>query len=658
MARNAKSQLKKEVSHVQQNLNHIRDSLVLLGKTAPSLRRYSFSHLKTKLETLPDNHILSTANISIYNTQEAFIEKFPELTEKIPTAPQTLHTIITDREDELLLDYYLTLERYVSSKKTFPFYIGYAITNHFFKKLNTKEDIELGLFFSGPLGNGSRTDLIAGSSNIQSNPLLENKIKTYLQTTPLQKRDTKLNTIRVSTSGYYIYTTPTPYSPNLYIVALKTTNHDLITKANIIVGTIIVLMLISLCIFGVYALIIRKITSSIDVLSSVSEKVAQGNLDQHIYLDVSDEIGELANIFNQMVINLRDSSNSVLREKERSEAIISAIPEGIIVTDLENRLILANKKAEEMFNFTNNQVQGKYLLEYIHHEDLINIYSEKRRTSQKPLTRDLQIPDKSGTNHIYSLTSSVVENNLKDPIGIITVLRDLTYEKQIEELRDGFLRTVSHELRTPLTSVMGFIELVKHGSGGDISDEQKGYLDTAHKEASTLKTLIDDLLDLSQMSAGKSKMMYTSINVKEFLDNIITTLTPIANRKGLKLDAPFNDASLDIKADSAKLRRIILNLVSNAIKFTQEGSITITCTPSEKEIKFDIIDTGIGIREEEQDVIFEKFRQVDYSSTRKYEGIGLGLSIVKQLVEMHKGSISVESTYGEGSIFSFTIERK
>jgi len=152
------------------------------------------------------------------------------------------------------------------------------------------------------------------------------------------------------------------------------------------------------------------------------------------------------------------------------------------------------------------------------------------------------------------------------------------------------------------------------------------------------------------------KMQKEEIVVKDLLNNLITTLKPLGKGKNLRLSAETKNESLIIIADPTKLRRILVNLLSNAIKFTQEGYVKVACVVKENGVLFSIEDTGIGLRGEEKEVIFEKFRQIDYSSRREYDGIGLGLSIVRQLVEMHNGKIWVESTYGKGSTFFFTIE--
>lgn len=227
----------------------------------------------------------------------------------------------------------------------------------------------------------------------------------------------------------------------------------------------------------------------------------------------------------------------------------------------------------------------------------------------------------------------------------------------LQDLREGFLRTVSHELRTPLTSVIGFIELVYFNKEAPLTAQQKTYLKTALSEARSLKTLIDDLLDITILRSGKMNIDLSSIRLHSFVTKILKSVTPLTRDKEIKLSYETDNESLIIKADKQKLRRIFINLITNAIKFTNLGHIIISVKEEENNVLLSVSDTGIGIHEDDQDQIFEEFIQTDYSTTREFEGIGLGLTIVKQLVELHGGQIWVHSKLGEGSTFSFTLPK-
>tara|TARA_Y100001970_G_scaffold294165_1_gene447849 strand:- start:3671 stop:5665 length:1995 start_codon:yes stop_codon:yes gene_type:complete len=444
-------------------------------------------------------------------------------------------------------------------------------------------------------------------------------------------------------------------NPNIVYVAMNTSSVILPVIIQITIGIVLVILLSTSWVYIMDLLIIRKMTTSIDILRSVSKKVAQGNFTEKVYIQSSDEIGELALTFNQMVSQLKESTDTILHQKEQSDAIIKSIPDGIIVTDFNNNLIIANKKAEEIFDFKTQQNYSKNISHVIHHTSLREhakyLKKVKHYTSELSYTKDSQ-------EYILLMNSTVFHSHKHKPMGIIYVIRDITHEKEMEKLREGFLRTVSHELRTPLTSVIGFIELVIHSGKEQFSHEQQSCLNTALHEARTLKELINDLLELSQMQAKKTNIQPVSINVFSFIETITNSLSPLTKGKELNLINDISDKHLMIVVDKAKLRRILVNLISNGIKFTREGYVKVSCKEEDDYIEFCISDTGIGLRDNQQDVIFEKFRQVDYSSTREFEGIGLGLSIVKELVQLHDGDVRVESDFGEGSSFYFTIKKK
>ena len=427
------------------------------------------------------------------------------------------------------------------------------------------------------------------------------------------------------------------------------------TVVKIVFGIILVVSLIAISIFVIYAIIIKKMTTSIDILRSVSKKVAKGDFNQHIFISSKDEIGELSTAFNSMVSQLKESTATIIEQKEQSDAIISCIPDGIIVTTFKNELILANPKAEFIFEFKTDDHRGESIESFIKYK----LFEEHaKQLKKKSMFTSEFVYRKPNNEQVFLMSSTIVKNEHKKPIGIVYVFRDVTREKQIEELREGFLRTVSHELRTPLTSVIGFIELVTHDTRNPLDEHQVTYLNTALKEASSLKTLIDDLLDFSHIQAGKTKLNVQHVNIHELVSSVALSLSPLVKAKSLQFKNLIEDKAIAIRADETKLRRILVNLITNAIKFTEEGEISIECNAHESYVEFKVRDTGIGLKKQEQEIIFEKFLQIDHSSTREYEGIGLGLSIVKELVELHNGRIYVESEFGFGSTFVFTLEKK
>jgi PAS domain S-box-containing protein len=498
--------------------------------------------------------------------------------------------------------------------------------------------------------------IVAASPTIIQNPELQSQIKTIVRDMRPDSKGRIIGTLRTSNEGEFEgLFEPSKIDSNLYVGILVPQKTVQTTIMKIVFGALTFLLFICIGIMFIYSAIIRKITSSIEILTTISKKMASGDLNQQVYINTKDEIGALSSSFNQMIRNLRDSSINLIKEKAQSEAIVTSIPDGLIVTDLHNRILLANQKAEEILEFDLEEARGGLVGAFINNKTLIESLDEVVKEQKPVINRELIIETTESKKKIYTINCNTVRDEQDYILGMITVLRDVTRDRELEALRDSFLHTVSHELRTPLTSIIGFIELVK---GPKLSEDQDAYLQIALDEAMNLKNLIDDLLDLSRIEAGKITLFYSQINCKEMIDHLITSLSPLVKGKPVTLSSKFTQDNLIIEGDLPKMRRVLLNLISNAIKFTHEGTITVDCQLKDGFVIFSVEDTGVGLPEEEKAVIFEKFRQLDYSSTRQYEGIGLGLSIVRQLVELHNGKTWVESVYGKGSTFYFKIPIK
>ncbi len=239
--------------------------------------------------------------------------------------------------------------------------------------------------------------------------------------------------------------------------------------------------------------------------------------------------------------------------------------------------------------------------------------------------------------------------------------------RELDKLKSTFLANMSHELRTPMNAIIGYTDLLLDGVDGPINEDQEKSLKKVSANARHLLQLINDVLDISKIEAGKMKLNVKEIDIKWLVENIIHTFEPQLKIKGLSLNVEIPDSLPLAYGDEDRVKEILINLIANAIKFTHEGGITIYAKISERGIKpgeepifmeICVADTGIGIKEEDLGKIFDKFVQVDLTTVRQYEGTGLGLSIARGLVALHKGVIWVESKYGEGSKFCFTLPLK
>jgi signal transduction histidine kinase len=226
------------------------------------------------------------------------------------------------------------------------------------------------------------------------------------------------------------------------------------------------------------------------------------------------------------------------------------------------------------------------------------------------------------------------------------------------EHKSQFLANMSHELRTPMNAILGFTELLKDGIYGDLSSKTMEIIDKIQKNGQHLLDMINDVLDLTKIEAGRIEIRKASFSVRSCIETVIANTTALANQKGLKVIPDIPEDLPTAYGDEKRVNQILWNLLSNAIKFTEKGDIGIGARAEDKALHFWVSDTGIGIPTEKLGRIFEEFTQVDSSHTRQYGGTGLGLSIAKRLVELHGGRIWVESEVEKGSVFHFTLSHK
>ena len=241
---------------------------------------------------------------------------------------------------------------------------------------------------------------------------------------------------------------------------------------------------------------------------------------------------------------------------------------------------------------------------------------------------------------------------------VATLQTDILELKKLEQYRREFLGNVSHELRTPIFNIQGYIESLQRGAMHDPAVANK-FLERAHSNVLRLNTLVNDLMEISQIESGEMRMSFRYFNIAPLIQQVAEELEPSAELKGLgiaiKLES--NDATeIEVYADKERIKQVLVNLVDNAIKYTDQGTVTLSARKEHHKVTVTVADTGMGIPSEQQPRIFERFYRVDKDRSREAGGTGLGLAIVKHILERHNSKITVESELGKGSIFTFLLE--
>jgi two-component system, sensor histidine kinase and response regulator len=356
--------------------------------------------------------------------------------------------------------------------------------------------------------------------------------------------------------------------------------------------------------------------------------------------------------------------------------VVDAIPDGIFVKDSEGRYLLANKTFAKLHGFGSpEKLLGKSAFNLFPKERAAALHAADQEvmnaTKRSVIEGERSVVDAGGNVQWILMTKVPLTNQQDEIVGIVGVNRNITERKRAEvELREAkeaaeaanrakseFLANMSHEIRTPLNGVVGMTDLAL---GTDLTSEQREYLDTVKLSADSLLTVINDILDFSKIEAGKIDLEMIDFNLRDHLEATLKTLAFRGDEKGLELLCEVAaEVPEMVRGDSNRLRQIVVNLVGNAIKFTDEGEVALKVRVDPEEggdriFHFTVSDTGVGIPPEKLKLVFEPFSQADTSTTRKYGGTGLGLSISARLVEMMGGRMWVESIVGKGSKFHFT----
>jgi predicted ATPase/signal transduction histidine kinase/CheY-like chemotaxis protein len=385
-------------------------------------------------------------------------------------------------------------------------------------------------------------------------------------------------------------------------------------------------------------------------------------------------------------LELAKKVNEVQNTVAHLSAIIHNIADGLLVTDKTGKISQVNPSLLTMFNCSEAEVLEQNS-QAIFNTDVAELVAQTYKFPTEVLTAEINLAHNhigqavataitklpATTTPTSETTKNVSESTLtinnEEYLGSVILIRDITAEKEVDRMKTEFISTVSHELRTPLTSVVGFAKLI-HKKLEDVifplvtvedrktkrTISQVGEnINIIVSEGERLTALINDVLDIAKMEAGKVEWQMQLTSLTDLIERAITSISPLFEANHLQLMTEISEDLPQIYVDSDRILQVLLNLISNAVKFTETGSCIVKATQENQELIISIIDTGIGISPTDLDQVFEKFKQVGDTLTDKPKGTGLGLPICKQIIEHHGGRIWVESQLGKGSIFSFAL---
>ena len=421
-------------------------------------------------------------------------------------------------------------------------------------------------------------------------------------------------------------------------------------------------------------LIFRGNLGTLRMLAEGANRFSQGDHAVRIDAEGAPEVGLAAEAFNNMANNIESLIASLGKSESKSKllaTIVEQSSEAIWTTDLDGSVTSWNSGAATMFGYPPAEAIGRPLTvsESTPQEEAARM---RRLLAGEKFSYDARATTRAGTPIDIQVAVAPLLDESNQCVGRIAVARDVTQHKRSEEAlrlareaaetashaKSSFLARMSHEIRTPMNGVLGMTELLLETG---LTGTQRKYAETVQRSGKNLLGIINDLLDFSKIEAGKLELEKVEMDLRRTIEDIVELLAERAHRKGLELACSIpGDLMTQVRGDPLRLGQILTSLLGNAIKFTEQGSVVIRVasvaqTAKNVTMRFEVADTGVGISQTALSRIFEEFSQVDGSTTRKHEGSGLGLAISKQLVEMMGGNIHVNSEFGVGSTFWFTI---
>lgn len=394
--------------------------------------------------------------------------------------------------------------------------------------------------------------------------------------------------------------------------------------------------------------IARTTTKPIRQITRAAQDIAGGELDQSIKVSTSDEAGQLAHAFNEMSLSLKKTVAAISEERGKLATVLANMADGVIMTDPDGNILLANRAAGEIFHFEAEKVTGQPLIEVVRDHEIKELVT----SSLKQNTEKTAHLEGSGTIKRF-LRVIAVPLKGEGLDGGLVLFQDLSQLRSLQTMRREFIGNVSHELRTPLATIKAIVETLESGV---IDDKEKAgdFLERVDGEVDRLTQLVTELTELSRIETGRAELKLALFDINQLVEAVANQLKPQAERQKLDVTTELAPDLPLVSADSGRIRQVLINLFHNAIKFTSSGGrITLATKAEESTVTVSIADTGAGIPAEDLPHIFERFYKAD--KARSGGGTGLGLAIAKHIVQAHGGNIWAKSIEGKGATFYFRL---
>ncbi|NVN98052.1 MAG: response regulator [Geobacteraceae bacterium] len=448
------------------------------------------------------------------------------------------------------------------------------------------------------------------------------------------------------------------------------------TRSRFIFEMGIMLILLLITTGGAYYFSKKGILEKIAILKDSTGKIAGGNLNIRVSDLVSGgELGELGSSFDEMTAELLKKEKSLQKSEDIFRYYVENATDITFSLSKEGVFTYVSPNWQEAFGYEISETIGQPFAPYVHPDDIqscLNFLQLVITTGEKQRDVEYRVLTKDGRYVWYSANGSLLRNPESNDFSFLGIGRDISRQKSAEEAmlqamaaaesanraKSNFLANMSHEIRTPMNGLIGMVELLESTS---LTDEQQKYLEVIRISSGNLLSLISEILDLSKIESSMMELEQLMFSLRESVSTIVKSQIFLAQNKGLSLEIEFAENLPDIvTGDQLRLKQVLLNLIGNAIKFTDQGGITISVVLQKRDgdtgfFRFNVADTGIGIKSDAINNIFDPFSQADSSTTRKYGGTGLGLTICKKLTELMGGEVSVESVEGKGSTFHISI---